>query len=637
MGSKGSRSGRVLVLALFFCAYWLFTQKGLALNFGSANIELRFSGFLPMVGGLVFGMPGALACAGANLVSDLFNNFTSADVLGSLGVFLMGFMPYKLWHTLFRVKNSPPEFLYSGASVLKFAAIAFISSVFAAGAGGIGGEISGEYSFGRFFGAVMPQYYILSVICGMLLFRLLICVPLLHPEIPRCAYEKKYVPARYISDYIIAAAGVSAALALSLHGNNSVLTVIFLLCCAYLVLAPMHRSATASGVAAVYCPHMGLRSRFIIAFLILLLTVTAFYMYEIIPHFMREVSDAARFFNVVLRNVAVYVTVMLLMLFFMLKWIGKNVSAPIIRISEYAEHFIVSGNMESRPLDVTGAGTEIDSLARSVNTMSADIKNYAEAQRVRAKQEAQTAAEMRAAAAIQLSMLPNPSDVSGAFKIGAYIKPAREVGGDLFDFSQRENGLFAAVADVSGKGITAALFMIRAKTLLNSGDSPGALQDLSRTVTHLNKELAKGNDSLMFVTMFSAYLDAAAKTAVFVNAGHNAPLYWDGNKTRRYDEVPGVALGVNPNAAYKAGTLPIAPGFKLLLYTDGVTEAQNAAGEFFGDNRLTEAANSAFLRGLPPQGVTEAIRDALDAFTGSAPQFDDITLLCAEYTGEYDA
>lgn len=639
MNIKNNRLWRIITLLLFFCAYWMFTQPDFALQFGSSNIELRFSGFLPIVCGLIFGLPGAIACACANFLFDIFNNFTAADVFGTLGVFLMGYLPYKLWHTLFRMKDSPPEFLYSGTSVLKFAAVAFVSGGIAAAIGGVGGEITGEYSFAQFFSAVMPQYYILSVICGMLLFSLLIRIPFLYPKIPLCAYKNEYKPARYIPDYLICGVCVCVmfALAMGLGSQQqikNILLIVFLICSAYATLSPIARSKTPSGLSAVYYPRTGLRSRFIIAFLILLLTVTVFYMLEIIPHFMREVLDSMTFFDNVLRNVSIYASVMLLILFFMLKWLGDKVTKPLISISEYAENFIVGGNMESHALVIKPTGTEIDSLAQSINTMSADIKKYAETEKARVKQEAQRAAEMRAAAAIQLNMLPNPTAVCHPFKIGAYIKPARDVGGDLYDFAQGEDGLFTAVADVSGKGITAALFMIRAKTLLNTDEPSNVTQSLSQLVTHLNGELTRGNDSLMFVTMFAAYLNAKDKTATYVNAGHNPPLFWDGVKTNWCDANASIALGINDKAIYSEGTLPIYPGFKLLLYTDGVTEAQNETGEFFGENRLMSAANKAFIQRLYPQDIVDFIKDELNAFIGEAPQFDDITLLCAEYLGE---
>jgi len=250
-----------------------------------------------------------------------------------------------------------------------------------------------------------------------------------------------------------------------------------------------------------------------------------------------------------------------------------------------------------------------------------------------------TEAELNVAKQIQQDMLPcifpafpNRTD----FDIYANMRPVKEVGGDFYDFFLiNENTLAVVIADVSDKGVPAALFMVIAKTLIKnnavSGKSPKEVFEA------VNNMLCENNEAGMFVTAFLGYLDLRSGKFTYVNAGHNAPLLRSGGEDpagRRFDWLkvtPGFVLAAMEDMFYKTHEITMRPGDELFLYTDGVTEAANREEKLFGSPRLLETANS--LLNLPLKEFTVSIKREVDKFAGGAEQSDDITMLALRYKG----
>ena len=214
--------------------------------------------------------------------------------------------------------------------------------------------------------------------------------------------------------------------------------------------------------------------------------------------------------------------------------------------------------------------------------------------------------------------------------LGAILRPAREVGGDFYDFQEKDGVLYFAIGDASGKGIPAALFTFLAGAGFRMSADMGLPPD--EIVSRINALLCKDNDTCMFVTMFVGRLELAAGKLEYCNAGH-PPLIVvrpDG-KSEPLASKRNIAAGVAEGYVYPKQTATFDPGTRLLVYTDGVTEAHNAGKEMFGENRLTETLNRD-----PDAGPEELIRrmyGAADGFAAGAPQFDDITMLCLKYRG----
>ena len=246
--------------------------------------------------------------------------------------------------------------------------------------------------------------------------------------------------------------------------------------------------------------------------------------------------------------------------------------------------------------------------------------------------------DLAMARAIQANALPSVfppyPNLRDVIDIHALMRPAREVGGDFYDFFFTGPGKLALViADVSGKGVPAALFMMRAKATLQGLLRSGL--GLAEAVGRANRRLAEQNDANMFVTAWVGVVDLASGELEFVSAGHEPPLLKRADGSVGFlEETAGPSLGMMDGAAYRTRTRTLAAGDGLLLYTDGVTEARNAAREFYGAERL--AATLRGLLGAKDAGVIiDGIARDVDAFVGGTEQADDITLLAFRLVGSY--
>ncbi|MDD3070268.1 MAG: SpoIIE family protein phosphatase [Methanoculleus horonobensis] len=234
-------------------------------------------------------------------------------------------------------------------------------------------------------------------------------------------------------------------------------------------------------------------------------------------------------------------------------------------------------------------------------------------------------AELKIAHDIQMSFLPERLPEVPGFELAALSLPAKEVGGDFYDAIPLPGGRTAfVIADVSGKGVPAALFMALSRTVLRANSLiPRSARD---AVTEANMLIAEDAKSGMFVTLFYAVADPGKKTLTYVNAGHNPPLLFRPGSGRPTGlKGTGIILGVMPEAEYGEETIHLVSGDLVLLYTDGVTEAINPDEEQFGEERLIETVSASL--DLPPAEIVERVRDAVMAFSGDEPQFDDLTLM----------
>jgi sigma-B regulation protein RsbU (phosphoserine phosphatase) len=243
-------------------------------------------------------------------------------------------------------------------------------------------------------------------------------------------------------------------------------------------------------------------------------------------------------------------------------------------------------------------------------------------------------AELDQARRLQMSMVPQSfpaPDASFPWDIHASMDPAREIGGDLYDvFATADGRLCCFIGDVSGKGMPAALFMARTKSIIRIITELMPAASPADVVARVNRELCLSNDSMMFVTLFLARLDPASGTLSYCNAGHNPPYRLSGTVVVAIEDAAGIVLGIEPAAAYVDGALTLAADDRLFLYTDGVTEAFNRAGEPFGEARL-EAVLSGQQNSCAE--MIKAVTEAIAAFTGDAPQSDDIAMLALRHVG----
>ena len=269
------------------------------------------------------------------------------------------------------------------------------------------------------------------------------------------------------------------------------------------------------------------------------------------------------------------------------------------------------------------SNAEFASLSDDINSTVATLKRYI------AEAAARIDKELEYAKQIQLSALPTNFPDGDDYSIYAQMIAAREVGGDFYDFYQLNDTTVAFLAaDVSGKGIPAAMFMMTAKTIIKDlAESGMAVNDI---FTKANEKLCENNESGMFVTAWMGILDLTTGNVQFANAGHNPPLLKRADGTFAYLKTrAGFVLAGMEGIHYRVGEITLNPGDRLFLYTDGVPEATNADNKLYGEDRLlafmNQSASAEATKLLP------ALKANIDEFVGEAPQFDDITMLMLDY------
>lgn len=264
------------------------------------------------------------------------------------------------------------------------------------------------------------------------------------------------------------------------------------------------------------------------------------------------------------------------------------------------------------------------------------LNNVADEQNMRSA-KAVIENELEIARTIQLSIVPKtfpPFPQVDHCDLYALLEPAKEVGGDLYDFFFiDEKRLFFAIGDVSGKGVPSALMMAVTRTLLKAKMERDA--DLAETISQVNNALCEGNEMVMFVTAFCGILDIETGIVEYCNAGHNPPYIL--RKDGQVEKIPstrGVALGVVRDLTYGKGQIVLSRGDVIVTYTDGVTEAANDMKDLYQDERLQ--ACLAQSKGFEPKQIVESVFQDVKRFTNGAPQSDDITLLVLRYKERLD-
>lgn len=331
--------------------------------------------------------------------------------------------------------------------------------------------------------------------------------------------------------------------------------------------------------------------------------------------------------NMLLISFAIIGITIILYIFF----VRKMVTKPVGKLTAFTQEITDNGTFENQHIDIK-TGDEIESLSESFNFMLAELENYiANLSRVTAEKE-RIGAELDIAKHIQASMLPcifPAFPERKEFDIYATMDPAKEVGGDFYDFFMvDERHLAIVMADVSGKGVPAALFMVIGKTLIKDHTTPD--RDLGKVFTAVNNLLCEANSEGLFITAFEGVLDLVTGEFSFVNAGHEMPFIRKaGGDFEPYKIRPGFVLAGMEDMKYRAGSMTIEPGDKIFQYTDGVTEATNLQNELYGMNRLGAILNK--VKDGTPNDILPAVKTDIDEFVGKADQFDDITMLCLEY------
>ena len=314
--------------------------------------------------------------------------------------------------------------------------------------------------------------------------------------------------------------------------------------------------------------------------------------------------------------------------------LDRTLIQPITTLKNGTDELV--NKLDSEEAFVSGihTGDELEALAHSIEEMDRSLKHYVRENTAITAERERLNTELELAGSIQMDMLPcdfPPFPERSEFDLYASMNPAKEVGGDFYDFFLvDEDHLALVIADVSGKGIPGALFMMMVKIMVQNcvlaGLSP------KQVMEQVNEQIAENNSESMFVTVWLGILDIPSGKLTAVNAGHEYPIFKKpGGCYELIKDKHGLAVGTMEGIRYREYEMQFEPGSSLFVYSDGLPEANNRAEELFGIARTLAALNEN--PALPPEETLCAVERAVDTFVGDAPQFDDLTMLCFAYHG----
>ncbi len=328
-------------------------------------------------------------------------------------------------------------------------------------------------------------------------------------------------------------------------------------------------------------------------------------------------------------EVAIYLTVLLSIIMFGIQFVALYVLVKYIVVKKIQKVNDSLAQITGGNLNVVvnvRSNSEFASLSDDINMTVDTLKRYI------AEAAARIDKELEFARIIQMSALPNtfpPFPDHKELDIFASMNAAKEVGGDFYDFYMVDDSKLAfIIADVSGKGIPAAMFMMTSKTLIKSLATEG--NDIATTITLANSKLCENNEANMFITAFMGCLDLKTGKLEYVSAGHNPPLIKHGDGSFEYlPKSKTIVLAAMDGYPYRAQEMQLEPGDMIYTYTDGVTEATDSNNELYGEPRLKDALNAKSWDNM--EELCKGIKKDVDAFVGEAPQFDDITMLAIRW------
>lgn len=580
---------KVKIVVLTAMLFFLITMPCRQIFNLSELTEVRPASAFPPAFGMLFGVWGALGCAIGNFAADILSGYTMEICIpGFLIQFIYGYLPYILWFGVRKKREKSVIRMKNVRHVMKYIGIVFADSLLMAAMLGMLLKITG-------MGVLLSQSTLL-LFFNNLVFCLILGIPIIILADLAAEQEK---------------------------GRVLTLNVRFVLI--FLLLNVV--SAVLMGVAS----------------------------YGEMYHY---VADKMALWNRIYIRVSVDFFTLCGISVCFLWYLERNITVPIERLAElagnYADRKKLKGGetgdrlaeesdgeekLENRELaavcdELSCLHGETGHLAAAFKKMMQDVEYYiSDITRITAEKE-RIHAELQVASQMQADMLPDSGKIlagSREFTLCARMLPAKEMGGDFYDFFMvDEDNLAFLVADVSGKGVPAALFMVVAKTLLKNRTRSAA--SAAEAFTDANKGLCQDNYNDMFVTAWMGVLTISTGRLVFVNAGHTRPLIRQKNGCYTYlTERSGFVLAGMENMQYTQQELYLEAGDALFLYTDGVTEANNAEHGLYGEERLAKVLNKK--PELLPQETLNAVWEDVMCYQGEAEQFDDITMLAFYYKG----
>lgn len=639
---KNQNSIKSKIIRLIICSVIIFITKLFLHNFGFPTIpilELSPASALPPIFGLMFGSWGAAGAALGCLASDIVSGFPpEIYILNFFIQFLYAYIPYKLWYTLDIGEYSFPR-LDTVKNLLKFVIVMFITAIVMSGLLGFLMDGLGLYDIV----SLTTIIFAFNNFDFSIMFGTLIIIGANYYGISMHKPHKVKKP--LISPRIFNLMGLMAIIIAIANVIYSVFAepdiwswatifISYSLVLLY-VLKPMTNEINEKTTGI----KISLTEKLIIIFIVtgaLMAIVTGIRSLFTISALG---EGELQFWESIYLNITLIVSIFYISSIGFLWYIEKNITTPIESISNIAKNYVSDSkgiandaSIISKCQQYASQESEVGILALSFEKMINDLKIYIKNLEKATAEKERINTELNVAQKIQADMLPRKFPAfpgRSEFDVYAMNIPAKEVGGDFYDFFLiDDNHLAIVIGDVSGKGVPAALFMAITKTLIKNhtqlGKSPA---EVFKTV---NNQLYEGNDENMFVTAWMGILEIKTGIFTYVNAGHNPPLLkHDGEDYNWLKSKPGFVLGGMENIQYNQNMITLNPGDRAYLYTDGVTEATNCDDELFGDSRLLKVINSK--KDPELKNLLLYVQEKIDVFVNGREQFDDITMLVMKY------
>lgn len=338
--------------------------------------------------------------------------------------------------------------------------------------------------------------------------------------------------------------------------------------------------------------------------------------------------------SVLLKIVIIVLIVMTIGMALFYYFTRRRIISPLEKINNSTKEIVENIDNDNEMVIDVSTKDEIETVARSIETMNHKLKEYIKENNEITKEKARVSTELDLAKHIQINTLPNVFPAfpdRDEFSIYAKMIPAKEVGGDFYDFFLvSDDKLGLVMADVSGKGIPAAMYMMMAKSMIKtrmmSGDNP------ANALMAVNNMLCDSNQGKMFVTVWAAVLDMSRNVLIASDAGHENPIIKKpGGTFEVIKRKHGLVLGGFRNIKLEDYSIDMEPGSKVFVYTDGIPEAKNANGEFYKMDRLVGVLDKA--KNDSSEDILVKVKEDIDCFVKDAEQYDDVTMMCLEYKG----
>lgn len=636
--------GHMLLSAVVFFAIALPFRS--LFNLLPGVTEIRPANMVPIVFGIPFGPAAAWGIAIGNLISDLLSGSSAfICITGFIINFFYTYIPYKLWYTL-RIGKEPihPVRMNTVQEIVKYIVVVLIDSLITTVSLSLVFEAAGFQSFSSSFPLLFFNNFDFAIILGIpaLSFWNRTRLGSIVPEYRENAKLQRYARWLDLPLIIIAVMGAFYFFYSHLQGGTAMNRSLAggLLCVAVAGLfIYVFRPAEKTEPLPVRRESVKISIKAKVTIGFLLVTMIFLILLGVVSYTALKVGgelNRLEIWNFIYLVLGITINLLYGIAILFLWYVEKNITTPVERLSDLTELYARQEHKHEESLvkslqqlaDTIPQGDEIGALAVSFRNMVGELDEYMLNLAAVTADKERIATELNVATQIQASMLPCIFPAFPGrkeFDVYATMTPAKEVGGDFYDFFLvDEDHLALVMADVSGKGVPAALFMVIAKTLLKNAAQTGLSPKV--VLEKVNRQLCENNEAEMFVTVWIGILEISTGRLTASNAGHEYPAIRRQNgKFELYKDKHGFVLAAMEDICYGEYEIDLRVGDTLFVYTDGVAEATNAENTLYGTERMLAALNQN--EDADPEELLRNVKKDIDVFVGKASQFDDITML----------